>query len=501
MYLNLITTIAVFGLQTAINFFLAPYILKVLGDEAYGFLALANSLVNYGFILTMVINSVAGRFIASAYHRGNWLKASKFYSSVLIINFLFSIIMALISLIFLIKIQSIINISQTLINDVRLTIAIYFINFSVGLFNGVLGIHAFIKNQMYLISIRNAISTAIYAMSVLLLFYLFDAMIYYTAVAALISSIFVFFSYLYLNRKFSLNLGFKYRYFKINFIKFLAKSGLFNSINTLSYVLLSEVGLFLVNIYISAASMGIWAVSRSASVILESLVFTTSISWNPQFVKIHADNTPLRDAVVLALKSVSFIALPLIASFVALADEFYRLWLPFKSQDEIDYIYDLVLISILPSIVFASSRPLMSINLITNQLKRPALVMLFVAICVFCIEIVGLSFFEFGLREIMITICVGIVLKVTLFDVANAGANLGIGLGAFYPIYFKNLAIFAFILGVLYPISKMLEISSWVEFFIYASGISILGYLIAFVMVFNSKERRNIINKIRRRRS
>ena len=264
-------------------------------------------------------------------------------------------------------------------------------------------------------------------------------------------------------------------------------------------MLLSEVGLLLVNIYISAASMGIWAVSRSASVILESLVFTTSISWNPQFVKIHADNTPLRDAVVLALKSVSFIALPLIASFVVLADEFYRLWLPFKSQDEIDYIYDLVLISILPSIVFASSRPLMSINLITNQLKRPALVMLFVAICVFCIEIVGLSFFEFGLREMMITICVGIVLKVTLFDVANAGANLGIGLGAFYPIYFKNLAIFAFILGVLYPISKMLEISSWVEFFIYASGISILGYLIAFVMVFNSKERRNIINKIRRR--
>lgn len=497
MYLNLITTIAVFGLQTAINFFLTPYILKVLGDEAYGFLALANSLVNYGFILTIVINSVASRFIASAYHRGNWLKASKFYSSVLMINFLFSIIVALISLIFLIKIQSIINISQTLISDVRLTIAIYFINFSVGLFNAIFSVHAFIKNQMYLISIRNAISTTIYAMSVLLLFYLFDAMIYYTAVAALISSIFVFFSALYLNRKFGLNLRFSPKYFKINFIKVLAKSGLFNSINMLSQVLLSGVSLLLVNIYISAVSMGILALSRSVTMIIESFVITTSVAWNPHLVKIHADNKPLRDEVILALKSVSFIALPLIASFVVLADEFYRLWLPFKSQDEIDYIYDLVLISILPSIVFASARPLISINLITNQLKRPALVMLFVAICVFCIQIVGLSFFEFGLREIMIAICVGIVLKVTLFDVANAGANLGIGLGAFYPIYFKNLAIFAFILVVLYPISKMLEISSWVEFIVYASGISILGYLIAFVMIFDKSQKSSFIRKIR----
>ena len=130
MYLNLLTTIIVFALQTAINFFLTPYILRVLGDEAYGFLALANSLVNYGFILTLVINSVASRFIASSYHKGNFARASKFYSSVIVANLIFSLIVALVSFVFLIKIQSVINISQALLSDVRATMAIYFINFS-----------------------------------------------------------------------------------------------------------------------------------------------------------------------------------------------------------------------------------------------------------------------------------------------------------------------------------------------------------------------------------
>ena len=499
MYLNLLTTIVVFALQTAINFFLTPYILKVLGDEAYGFLALSNSLVNYGFILTLVINSVAGRFIACEYHKGNFIKASKFYSSVLMANFGFSIIMAFISIIFLIEIQSIINISNALLNDVRMTIAVYFVNFSIGLFNAVFSIHAFIKNQMYLISIRNAISTAIYAIFVLGLFWLFDAMIYYIAVAVLISSIFVFFSSLFLNHKFGLNLKFTPKYFRFKFIQVLARSGLFSSLNMLSQVLLSGVSLLLVNIFISAISMGILALSRSATMIIEGFVTTTAAAWNPRLIKLHTDNKPLRDEVILALRGISFIALPPIAVFMVLADEFYRLWLPFKSLQEIEYIYELVLISLLPSIVFASSRPLISINLITDKLKLPALVTLFMAICVFCVQIIGLIFFDFGLKEIAISISVGIVLKITLFDIANAGANLGLKLGSFYPIYFKNLMVFALIVAIIYPVSNMINIANWFDFLLYFGLIVIFGYLIAFVMILSSNERTSLINKIRGR--
>ncbi|WP_086225149.1 MULTISPECIES: MATE family efflux transporter [Campylobacter] len=499
MYLNLLTTIIVFALQTAINFFLTPYILRVLGDEAYGFLALANSLVNYGFILTLVINSVASRFIASSYHKGNFARASKFYSSVIVANLIFSLIVALVSFVFLVKIQSIINISQALLSDVRATMAIYFINFSIGLFNALFSVHAFIKNQMYLISIRNAISTAIYAGCVLGLFWAFEAMIYYTAIAALISSIFVFFSALFLNHKFGLNLHFNSKLFRTKFVYVLARSGLFNSLNMLSQVLISGASLLLVNIFISAFSMGILALSRSVTMIIESFVVTTAVAWNPRLVALHAGAKPLKDEVILAIKSVSFVSLPLIATFGILADEFYTLWLPFKSKEEIEFIYELVLISLVPSIIFASSRPLISINLITDKLKKPALVTLFMAVCVFCIQLIGLSFFEFGLKEIAIVITIGIALKISLFDIANAGANLGLKLSTFYPIYIKCLAVFALITGIIYPISNMLSVTNWLEFLLCCTLMSGLGYLVGFVMIFNLAQRAIFIAKIRGR--
>ena len=96
--------------------------------------------------------------------------------------------------------------------------------------------------------------------------------------------------------------------------------------------------------------------------------------------------------------------------------------------------------------------------MITDKLKKPALVTLFMAVCVFCIQLIGLSFFEFGLKEIVIVITIGITLKISLFDIANAGANLGLKLSTFYPIYIKCLAVFALITGIIYHISNMLRV-------------------------------------------
>ena len=114
MVLNLISSIIVFAIQLLVNFLLAPFILRSLGDEAYGLLTLANSLVSYGYILTMVINSVSGRFIAFEYHAGRVLLASKYYSSVLVINMIFSLLICLSSALFIYKIDAIINVSPEL---------------------------------------------------------------------------------------------------------------------------------------------------------------------------------------------------------------------------------------------------------------------------------------------------------------------------------------------------------------------------------------------------
>ena len=251
MALNLISSIVVFIIQLLINFFLAPFIISTLGDEAYGFLGLANSIVNYGYILTVVINSVAGRFVAYEYHRGDRLRASKYYSSVLVVNFIFSLLICALSAAFISNLNYFINVSPTLYTDVQLTLAIYFANFCLGLFNAVLTCHAFIKNKVYLITVRNAISTALFATCILALYYFLPAHIFYAAVSAIVGTIFVFVSALGVNARLATGVKFRLKLFRAKMLGELLKSGSWNSFNMISYTLINSVDLLLCNIFIS----------------------------------------------------------------------------------------------------------------------------------------------------------------------------------------------------------------------------------------------------------
>ncbi|WXG59744.1 hypothetical protein VB002_12225 [Campylobacter concisus] len=77
----------------------------------------------------------------------------------------------MLSSIFILNLQSFLNVPENLLFDVRMTLVFYFINFCVGLFNGVLTVCAFVTNKLYLLSIRNAISSAILAALIVALFF------------------------------------------------------------------------------------------------------------------------------------------------------------------------------------------------------------------------------------------------------------------------------------------------------------------------------------------
>ena len=59
MSANFIAYIVNFG----ISFFLSPYIVKNIGVDAYGFIGLANNFITYAGLITIAVNSLAGRFV------------------------------------------------------------------------------------------------------------------------------------------------------------------------------------------------------------------------------------------------------------------------------------------------------------------------------------------------------------------------------------------------------------------------------------------------------
>jgi len=176
LYINLIANILSFIVQMAISFLLTPIIVNKVGDAAYGFIGLSNNFANYSSILTIVVNSMASRFITLELEKENIKEANKYYSTVFFMNIILSFIIILFSIVLIINLTYFIDIPNELITDVKLTFMLSFINIVISLFSSVFNISTFAKNKLDQSAIRTIIG---YVIKVILLIVLFSIEIYF----------------------------------------------------------------------------------------------------------------------------------------------------------------------------------------------------------------------------------------------------------------------------------------------------------------------------------
>ena len=58
--INMVAQMLSFVVGIAISFFVTPYIVNNVGVDAYGFVGLANSFINYAGIVIIALNSMSG---------------------------------------------------------------------------------------------------------------------------------------------------------------------------------------------------------------------------------------------------------------------------------------------------------------------------------------------------------------------------------------------------------------------------------------------------------
>lgn len=173
MTVNMLAAVVSFIINTGINFILTPILVRELGSDTYGFIGLANNFVQYATIVTVALNSMSGRFISIEYNKGNVEKASKYFSSVLIADMIIAAVMLLASAVIVLNLELMLQIPKGLENAVKLTFAITFLTFIISIITAIFTTAAFVKNRLYLNSIRDIISNAIKVFIIFLLFSLF----------------------------------------------------------------------------------------------------------------------------------------------------------------------------------------------------------------------------------------------------------------------------------------------------------------------------------------
>lgn len=172
MSINIIASIVSFAVTVGINFS-DTVSCKEVGSDAYGFIGLANNFVQYATIVTTALNSISGRFISIAYHKGDVEKSSKIFSSVLVADLFLAAVMLILSSIFVCFLDTVLNIPSNLVSGVKITFAFAFLTFVVSTVTAIFTTAAFVKNRIDINSIRDIISNLIKVALIVLLFAIF----------------------------------------------------------------------------------------------------------------------------------------------------------------------------------------------------------------------------------------------------------------------------------------------------------------------------------------
>ncbi len=124
LVLNMSANIITFVINTAISFFLSPFIVRNVGVDAYGFIGLANNFISYATLITVAVNSLSGRFVTVNIYENDMESANKYFSSVFIANTILASFMAVIFTALFFFLEFVITIPAKIFWDVKILFAL-----------------------------------------------------------------------------------------------------------------------------------------------------------------------------------------------------------------------------------------------------------------------------------------------------------------------------------------------------------------------------------------
>lgn len=495
--LNMTAAIAAFVAGFFINFFLTPYIVKSLGTVAYGFIGLTANIISYTGLISIALNSMAGRFITIEYCKNKIDSANKYYTSVFFSNIILSLIIALLSLVFIIWMESIISIPKNLILDVKILFALLALNNIFSLLSSTWGVSLFIKNRLDLGNIRNILGTIINALIIVLSFSFFKAHLWYIGLAGFILAAYTAFTNFRFASSLTPDLHIKKNNFDVSKIIELLKSGVWNLIAKLGDILGQGLDLLIANLFIGTIEMGMFAITKNIPFLILGLFQTISGVFAPVFTKLYAQNKK-DDLLNECKKSIRFLgfftAAPLVFLYIY-GDFFFKLWLPTEDSSY------LIFLTILGTFALPCTLPLESlwnIFTITNKIKIPTIFTVTSNLLVFTIVMTSMFFVDTPEKRLFIlastrSIC-GIIRGFLFLPIYGANC-LEIPKQTFFNEMIKILSSLAFCLIVCYGIRHIIVPNSWFELFFATITICIPCFFFSFIIILTNEDKQLILKK------
>lgn len=485
-------------IQFAINFLLTGYLVKALGSTAYGYFTLACSVVGYATIISNALNSMSARFVGYEYFNNNIKGAVRYFSSVLYGDIFFVIVISVPAVILILGLEKYITVPPELLSDVKKLFLLVFLNLCISIGGAIFSVVYVIKNRLDLSSIRTMVSNILRALLLLAMYGLMSPSIVYLGYASIAASLYVLAANIYTSRKRLPEIRPTFNALSGKAIKKIVMSGMWNSFNQLSIVLLHGLDLLICNQTVGPLAMGYLSIAGTMPNAVTMCVSTFGYLFTPQLLEhfSHKQYTLLVHDLKNSIKFMTVISSIPVGFLIGFGQPFYSLWTP---NTDIKVIYLLSVCVILPNFTGSTINSVNYLYTVVNKVKWPAIVLSITGVINLLIIYILLKTTNLGVYSIVIASAVLGFIRNIVFNAPYAAHCIGQHYSIFWGEMFKSFILLSLTSMICFIISNMVAIDSWFRLISIGGTTSLItGIIISFIVL--SKNQRNfLLDKLLRR--
>lgn len=495
---NMLASMIAYGVNLIISFFLSPYIVKNIGVDAYGFIGLANNFVSYASLITIALNSLAGRFVTVKIYEKDINGANRYFSSVFFANTFLTLVLGAIFLFIIIFLEKIINVPAHLVLDVRWLFICLFLNCMLGTIGSGFGVATFATNKLYLNSARIIESNIIKIIITVLLFIIFVPRVSYLGITSLFTTAYVMIINIYYVRTLTPYLEIKRSNFDIMAVKELIVSGIWNTITRVGQLLLDGLDLLITNLFISSVAMGVLSLAKVLPNAITGLTGNLVEVFSPNFTMLYAEKKydELVKELKKSIKIMSIIVNIPIIILMSCGDLFFALWQPTQDPHQLQL---LSFLSCACLIISGGLNCIYNIFTVFNKIKINSLVVILSGVVSTAIVFILLKTTSLGIYAVA-GVSTGVSIIRNLAFTLPYGAHC---IGKKWYVFYVDIlrpVIYALISClVIFVIKNIYVFSGWFDLFILGIISVVVAIIISGFLMMNSNDRKYFVAILKRR--
>lgn len=502
LIINMMASLLSCLVSLGISFLITPTVIDKLGAEAQGFITMANNFVSYAAIMAMALNSMAGRFITVKIHQNDMEGANRYFNSVMYANLAIVAALLIPCTAVVMYLEKLVNISPELVTDVKLLFGTMFVNFMVTIVSSTFSTATFAANRLDLSALRTIESQILKAGLLIAAFSFLPIRVSYIGFATLLSSVYLFISYIHYTKKLLPGIEVSRKHFRLATVIEILSAGIWNTVMRTGQVLTNQLDTLITNLWIGKVESGYIGTSSTIVTAVNTLYETISAVFTPSLtISFAKDNREeLTNDLKSAMKFTGFFANIPLCYILGFGLSFYYMWLP-SERTILPVYYRLTVLIMMGTLVGGAISPLFNVYTIVNKLKWNSIVTLIMGllnagIVFLLLRIPALQgygiYFVAGVSSFL-----GIIKNLT-FTPMYAAHCLNLPKKTFYPTIFRYIGV-TILMGILFIIlGNLIPTTSWgmVVADVFLCGI--LGSILNFLLLFEKKERDIFIETVKK---